>query len=279
MIFVGKTSEVLEVSSYKTLLTTCNLPQLSEGELCLIWFCSDNSEMVIDTKTYHFTKHQIICLTEFNRINAYDLESVRYIRFNRPFYCVLGQESEVSCGGILYYGSSDVPIFTLCDVERERLDNIWKFLQQEMQENDSLQQEMLQMLLKQILIICLRIYKKENKWDGENSDKMNIVQEFNYLLEGNFRTLHRVEDYASLMNKSPKTLSNIFKKITNKSPLQLIRERIWLEAKRYLYYTDTPISEIGYNLGYEDMHTFSRFFKTMEGVSPSVYREKVKGKN
>lgn len=62
--------------------------------------------------------------------------------------------------------------------------------------------------------------------------------------------------------------------------MQLIRERIFLEAKRNLYYTDLPISEIGYDLGYDDLQSFSRFFRQMQGVSPSIYRENChKGKN
>ncbi|MDO4763697.1 MAG: helix-turn-helix domain-containing protein [Flavobacteriaceae bacterium] len=273
MVFQGKISEILEVKELEQVSSTCALPRLSEGELCLIWFCSEGNEMIIDTKLHRFAKDQIICLTEFNRINWYHLKTIRYIRFNRPFYCILGQESEVSCRGILYYGSSEVPAFNLCKVEKTRLENFWQILLQEMKESDSLQLEMLQMLLKQILIICLRLYKRERKWDEENPEQINIIQEFNYLLETHFTALHRVEDYAEMLNKSPKTLSNIFKKLIGKSPLQLIRERILLEAKRYLCYTEMPVSEIGYALGYEDVQSFSRFFRQMENVSPSYFRE------
>lgn len=275
MLYQGKTAEFLEIREFETLATTCDLPQLSEGELCYIWFCSEPNEMIIDAQKYHFKKHQVICLTEFHRINAYNLKSVRYIRFNRSFYCVLGQESEASCRGILYYGSSEVPVFQLCEVEKKRLNNFWEILLQEMKEQDNLQLEMLQMLLKQILIISLRLYKRERNWEKESPEQMDIVQNFNYLLEKHFRQYHKVEDYADLLYKSPKTLSNAFTKLIGKSPLQLIRERILLEARRMLYYTEKPISEIGYELGYEDMTSFSRFFKQMEGVSPSVYRENI----
>lgn len=279
MFYQGKTTEFLEVREFETLATTCDLPQLAEGELCLIWFCSESNEMVIDTQKYRFNKHQMICLTAFHKINAYNLKSVRYIRFNRSFYCVLGQDSEVSCRGILYYGASEVPVFQLCEIEQKRFCNLWEILLQEMKEKDSLQLEMLQMLLKQILIISLRLYKRERNWEQENPEQINIVQNFNYLVETHFRKYHKVEDYANLLYKSPKTLSNVFSKLVGKSPLQLIRERIVLEAKRMLYYTEQPVSEIGYDLGYEDMQSFSRFFKQMEGVSPSVYRENIgKGK-
>lgn len=78
--------------------------------------------------------------------------------------------------------------------------------------------------------------------------------------------------YAALLFKSPKTISNTFKKISGKTPLQFIQERILLEAKRYLLYTEKDISEIGYELGFPDIQSFSRFFKKNQGVSPSTFR-------
>lgn len=273
MIFKGNLSEFLEVQQFKNLTTSCNLPSLTEGELCIIWFCQDQSKMIIDTQSFTFNKNQVICLTSFNKVNTYHLTEVRYIRFNKLFYCVLSHHSEASCKGILYYGASEIPVFNLCEAEQKRLENFWQILLQEMNEKDNLQLEMLQMLLKQILIICLRLYKKNKNWENENIEQINIIRDFNFLVETHFKKLHRVEDYAKKLHKSPKTLSNIFKKLTGKSPLQLIRERIFLEAKRNLYYTELPISEIGYDLGYDDLQSFSRFFKKMQGVSPAVYRE------
>jgi YesN/AraC family two-component response regulator len=55
----------------------------------------------------------------------------------------------------------------------------------------------------------------------------------------------------------------------------LISERIIIEAKRELYLTSKTIKEIAYELGYNDEHYFSRFFKTNADVSPQIFRETV----
>ena len=94
------------------------------------------------------------------------------------------------------------------------------------------------------------------------------------MVEQHFKTIHTVAEYAELLNKSPKTISNIFLKLSSRSPLKYIQERILLEAKRLLSYTDTPIKEIASIIGYEDIQTFSRFFKNQEGKSPTAYKEK-----
>ena len=59
-----------------------------------------------------------------------------------------------------------------------------------------------------------------------------------------------------------------------KTPLQIIQDRIMLEAIRLLRYTDKSIKEITYDVGYEDIQTFSRFFKKIKGVSPSEFKKK-----
>ena len=45
------------------------------------------------------------------------------------------------------------------------------------------------------------------------------------------------------------------------------------EARRLLRYSEMSISEVAYELGYNDVQTFSRFFKKREGTSPLDYRK------
>jgi AraC family transcriptional activator of pobA len=105
----------------------------------------------------------------------------------------------------------------------------------------------------------------------ENTD-FDIVREFNFLVETHFKSIHSVTDYAELLHKSPKTVSNNFRKLNSKSPLQFIQDRRMLEAKRLLIYTTKQIKEIAYEVGFEDIQTFSRFFKREEGISPSKFK-------
>jgi AraC family transcriptional regulator, transcriptional activator of pobA len=56
------------------------------------------------------------------------------------------------------------------------------------------------------------------------------------------------------------------------SPLRLVQDRLMLEAKRALLYSNMTIAEVGYHLGFEDPAYFSRFFAKAEGLSPKRYR-------
>jgi len=138
--------------------------------------------------------------------------------------------------------------------------------------NDNLQIGMLQMMLKRYLILCTSLYKMQKQFPAQRTDT-DLVREFNFQVEQHFKTRHTVSDYSDLLNKSPKTISNIFSKIGFKSPLRYIQERRMLEARRLLHYSDMQIKQISYELGFTDVQTFSRFFKKQEGTYPSNFRD------
>lgn len=264
---IGEHFELLESESENK-----SVVEKMDGKLSMIWFVEDGSSLEIDANTYHFKKDQIIFLTNFNKISNVNLKAHRYLSFNAQFYCILNHDSEVGCKGILFFGSSGFPIINPDIESLNTLEAVWKMLKEEMRSKDNLQLEMLQMMLKRILILSTRILKTQENYDAIESNQADIIREFNFLLELHFKEKHSVKDYAALMNKSPKTLSNLFGKLGEKSPLQFIQSRITLESNRLLRYTDLPVSEVAYDLGFNDVQSFSRFFKKNSGISPSDYR-------
>jgi len=271
MEYKGKNGEYFEVTDITQ--SNCDiLKDSKENELSLLWFTTDNNQLKIDSANYVLNKNEITCITEFHKLELDKINGLKLLKFNKPFYCILDHDSEVGCKGILYYGASNLPIIKIPKTDIEIFETVWKVLYMELKSSDNLQLEMLQMMLKRILILCARIYKNQINFQSLNTNNIDIIREFNFLVEKHFRELHNVAGYAEMLNKAPKTLSNLFKKVGNKSPLQFIQSRLLLEAHRQLKYSDKTISEIGYELGFNDIQSFSRFFKNQEGVSPNEYR-------
>ena len=102
-----------------------------------------------------------------------------------------------------------------------------------------------------------------------------MLQKLKDAIELHYRKKHAPSEYAELLHITPKALAKITKQHFNKTLTDLITERIIIEAKRELYLTNKPIKEIASELGYEDEHYFSRFFKNNAEVSPQLYRETV----
>lgn len=271
MKFIGNSKEYLQLQTIEK--SNCIVfKETIEGSLTILWFESDLNELIIDGKEYVFTKNQIIFLTEFHKVTVKDIDKIRFLRFNRSFYCVLDHDAEVGCKGILFFGASQLPVIQIPANEMEQFDILWKMFNIEMQSKDNLQIDMLQMMLKRYLILCTRLFKLQEHYPKITAE-LDIVREFNFLVEKHFKNKHTVSEYAELLNKSSKTLSNIFSKISSKTPLQYIHERKMLEAKRLLRYSDLQIQEIAYEIGYNDIQAFSRFFKKQEGISPSIFKD------
>jgi len=274
MKFTGNTNEFIELSQLA--IPDCGIFDNPEASsLTVLWFLANANEFIIDGKKYTFSKNQIVFLTEFHKIKIIKKGEIKFLRFNRPFYCIIDHDAEVSCKGLLFFGASQVPIITIPDEDVPHFELVWSMFVIEMKSKDNLQIAMLQMMLKRYLILCARLYKQQKQFP-EETKKTDIIREFNFLVESHFKTKHTVADYADLLNKSPKTISNTFSKIGSKTPLQYIQERKMLEARRLLHYTTMQIKEVAYAIGFEDIQSFSRFFKKQQGISPSEFKNSIK---
>lgn len=275
MQFEGKANERLILTE----ITAENYSALTtplEVGLTILWNRETGACLNIDGIDYVLSPNQLIFLTEFHRVEVKKAAAMRVVRFNRPFYCVIDHDAEVSCKGLLFFGASQVPVIDIPRQELERFEILWNMFSIEMQSQDNLQFEMLQMMLKRLIILCTRLFKKQHSVNHLKKSQMDIVREYNFLVEKHYKIRRTVADYADLLHKSPKTLSNLFTRYNQQTPLEIIHDRILLEARRLLHYTDMPVKEVAYETGFEDIQAFSRFFKNKEGVPPSEYRENSK---
>ncbi|MGB5819055.1 MAG: helix-turn-helix domain-containing protein [Saonia sp.] len=193
--------------------------------------------------------------------------------FNREFYCILDHDSEVSCNGILFFGTQDIPIITIPREQLRKFNTLYEVFEDEFTTPDKIQGDMLQMLLKRLIIICTRLAKEQLIVKKLDNEQIDIIRKFNVLVDTHYKTKRKVSDYAEMLFKSPKTLSNLFAIYNQKSPQQIIMERVVLEAKRLMNFTNKQNQEIAYELGFNDPAHFSSFFKKMTSYSPTQYRE------
>ena len=95
---------------------------------------------------------------------------------------------------------------------------------------------------------------------------------FNQQVEARFREQPSVEQLAHRVGISVAHLNSICRELAGQSALQIIHQRLLLEAKRHLIYTPMTISEVADSLGFVDPAYFARFFRRLTGTSPSGFR-------
>jgi AraC-like DNA-binding protein len=125
-----------------------------------------------------------------------------------------------------------------------------------------------------ILFIELFRHTSENACNNNVSHYIQgRLEEFLELLETHKASHKQVSDYAEMLSLSTYQLNAITKETLGKTSSQLIDDSLILEAKRYLLATSDQVNQIAYQLGYEDISYFIRFFKKHTGYSPEAFRK------
>ncbi len=242
--------------------------------LTIAWNPGAAVRVSIDGISYDFPAHSMLCLMVNESFHFDDATDIIAWQFNREFYCIVDHDKEVSCAGFLFYGAAQRLFITLDAVWEHKIRILYDVFQEEFAMEDQIQGEMLQTLLKRLIIIVTRLARQQYiSTPALTDDKLDTIRKYNMLVEHHYRDEHQVAFYAGQLHKSPKTLSNLFALYNHSAPLTVIQERIRLEARRLLTYTDKSAKEIAYELGFEDATHFSKFFKKGTGHSPTDFRK------
>jgi AraC family transcriptional regulator, transcriptional activator of pobA len=123
----------------------------------------------------------------------------------------------------------------------------------------------------------------------EAEEEKNILQEipnprvqnttfknFLKILEENFRRPEGVGFYSDKLFMSSRNLNLICQNILHKSVSEIIETMKLIEAKNLLTYTDKTVSEIGFDLGYNEKTYFTSVFKKVTGTTPTAFREEMR---
>lgn len=246
----------------------------------LIWIQKGEGKVKVDFSEYDFTKDQLLAFAPYQpfMLSSFDAIEGKVIHFHPDFFCIMKHHDEVACNGVLFNNIYEPPYVLIDEMARATFNMVLEQMKIEMQNPALAQYELLISYLKIFLITASRLKKEQQPKEFvpiEENTAPFILQNLKNFIEQNFKTKHSASDYADLLNISPKALAKITKNHFNKTLTNLIAERIIIEAKRELYLTNKPVKEIAYELGYDDEHYFSRFFKTNAEVSPQMYRDTV----
>lgn len=102
-----------------------------------------------------------------------------------------------------------------------------------------------------------------------------IVKNFKTIVEQNYNRSHQVKFYADSLNVTPNYLNEVIKSSINVSAKDFIQNRLILEAKRMIIFTEKSGKEIGFDLGFEDPSHFSKFFKSNTGQSLQDFKQSI----
>ena len=128
--------------------------------------------------------------------------------------------------------------------------------------------------LRESLTLALHLLERETTPAALDRETARVAR-FHALLEQQFRLQHEVAFYAAQLYCTPDQLSREVRANGGLSAKRTIQQRLMLEAQRLLRLSSLPVGQVAERLGYRDVFSFSRAFRSVVGVSPRRFRSSV----
>lgn len=153
------------------------------------------------------------------------------------------------------------------------INSIIKGLLSEYEKEQNYRDEMLLQYLNIVFLYLTRKCKVNEIMNSNHSSR--LFNKYISLIEKNFKTCKRVAEYAEQMCLTSNYLNQLVRATTGHTASYYIRQRIVQEAQRHAMYSGLSMKELAYQLGFEDIAHFSRFFKKETGNNFSDFRKNV----
>ncbi|MHC0443117.1 helix-turn-helix domain-containing protein [Flavobacterium sp. 3-210] len=224
-----------------------------------------------DFASFAFAAPVILFSTPQQSISVRETKPLKYsmLQFHSDFYCIEFHRNEVACNGLLFNNIYMEPSLKLSPEQLHSYLQIIDQIEEEFKQetpSEIVLRAYLQLILAKSSSIKIKTVENQKYL---KDDKMDL---FKQLLEENYLTLHKPSDYASLLAMTPNNFTKQCTRRFNKTPSQMIQERLILEAKKQLHLTRSSIKEIAFALKFKDEYYFSRLFKKLTKISPQAFR-------
>ncbi|MGC5703532.1 helix-turn-helix domain-containing protein [Pseudomonas sp. NFXW11] len=157
--------------------------------------------------------------------------------------------------------------------DRHSLNTLFKALLDEYEGSASARELLLHSLVNVLLVWIARRGQQPVVPGTRSERKQQLLGHFIKLVEQHYQEHPTVEALAHRIGLSSVHLNTLCRELAGQSALQIIHQRLMLEARRALIYTNISISQLSDNLGFSDPTYFSRFFKRLSGQSPHAFRQ------
>lgn len=149
----------------------------------------------------------------------------------------------------------------------QEISQLFTKIEQELKLGSGFQQEIVQSLLKYLLVKCAAV----EKIDVNHHIDSRVLKVCDLISDDLSNNLN-IDVLAEKVYLSSSRLSHLFKQSLGVSIIQWRELQRITEAKKLLYFSDISISKLAKSIGYDDPFYFSKIFKKHTRYSPSQFR-------
>lgn len=194
------------------------------------------------------------------------------VHFNEVMFTAFLQTAHYLERFAFFRGSATDSVCQVPENTRQRVIALFESILEEAKETKEQNVDVIRLRLLDLFITIDRSYTSK-KTRNIPSQKHTLLRNFQQLIDKHFRTIKLPKEYAGLLYVTPNHLNALCHDLLGKTAGDLIRSRVLLEAKRLLTNADMTITEIAYDLNFQDNSYFNRFFKKAVGITPEEFRK------
>lgn len=235
----------------------------------IFWILSGEGRQSIDFVEYEMLPREIFFITPGQVHDVHDLpENFYAISFNAEFIDSQAK-SQLPIDKLFIQNRSNKPFITLDDTGDKHLKGLVSIIEDELA-GDTPDNDMMSNLLVSFLRYVMRYLEAEvNLYTQKDPRMLSVLK----LIDENFHERKDTGFYSGKLAMTNKRLNELTKEQFGKTITQLLHDKVIVEARRQLAFSDKTIKTISYELGYKDTSYFCRFFKNLSGLSPQGFRE------
>ncbi len=240
----------------------------------IVWITEGQGTLSIDLDHYPIQPNTL-CLLAPGQIHTWQVEQTPVgfvLGFTHRFFAESPKDSSALIELPFFQDVGAAPVLSADEEQAELFSQTCTQLLRESQRPLPGQATLLRSYLRILLIEARRLQEAGPDTIHPAEARFALTRQFMLLVEQHYLETCSVADYAALLHVTANHLVETVKATLGQPAGKIIRERLLLEAKRLLRYTDLSVAEIATGLNFEDPSYFSRFFKDRTGLSPSEFR-------
>ncbi len=174
------------------------------------------------------------------------------------------------------------PKVTLGKSDAAKLDTYYQLLCQDMREyaepdNQSIVHSLFSSFILEILAIMRRSYNASVEEETDAAGRLHgklLADEFVKLVEQSDGRIRRVDDFAQMLNVSPKYLSKLLHRVMARKPSEIIALFTLKAIENRLRYSDMTMQQIADELHFSSASSFGKFVREHTDMTPLEFRKK-----
>ena len=283
--------DCLRIDDSDDLVVMENIGSIPDGEVCanhhgIVFICTEGRAQ--------FEYDGMVVQVQKNDLFLYMRHSVaRDFMASSNFNCRQIWFTASEMWSINMYGTKSLadlvvlkqhPLVHLTDYDVELLDGYFRLLCHRMRHpSPLLHGEIVRSLVSTMMLEMLAMMRRNLSIPIEQAESMKaptglhgkmLAEKFMQMVEQSDGRSRRVDDFANMLNVTPKYLSVLLKETMNRRPSEIIR-LFTLKAIEYrLRFTDMTMQQISNDLKFPNASFFGKYVKEHLGMTPLEYRKK-----